>query len=150
MEKTALITGASGGLGKAAGKRLKAAGWIIVRVGRTQQRLEDWDDADDISIVAEVSTTDGANFAIERCEELGGKPPAGLVNCAGSVVILPMHRTKEEHYRQIIRDNLDTAFFTPRAFVNALIRSKQSGAAVLVSSVAARIGIANHEVIGAL
>jgi len=41
MEKIALITGASGGLGKAAGKRLKAAGWIIVRVGRTQQRLED-------------------------------------------------------------------------------------------------------------
>jgi hypothetical protein len=50
-----------------------------------------------------------------------------------------------DHSRQ-----LGNAFFTPRAFVNALIRSKQSGAAVLVSSVAARIGIANHEVIGAL
>jgi NAD(P)-dependent dehydrogenase (short-subunit alcohol dehydrogenase family) len=150
MEKIAMITGASGGLGKAVGKRLKASGWTIVRVGRTQEKLEDWDDADDFSIVADVSTSDGANLAVERCAELGGKAPVGLVNCAGSVLILPMHRTKEEQYRQIILDNLDTAFFTLRAFVNALVRSKQSGAAVLVSSVAARIGIANHEAIGAV
>jgi NAD(P)-dependent dehydrogenase (short-subunit alcohol dehydrogenase family) len=121
MEKIALITGASGGLGKAAGKRMRASGWAIVRVSRTQQKLEDWDDTDDFSIVADVSTSDGANLAVERCKKLGGKPPVGLVNCAGSVVILPMHRTKEEQYRQIIRGNLDTAFFTLRAFVNALI-----------------------------
>ena len=61
-----------------------------------------------------------------------------------------MHRTKENQYRQIVRDNLDTAFFVLSAFINALIRSKQAGAAVLVSSVAAQIGIANHEAIGAV
>jgi NAD(P)-dependent dehydrogenase (short-subunit alcohol dehydrogenase family) len=60
-----------------------------------------------------------------------------------------MHRTKEDQYRQIVRDNLDTAFFTLNTFIDALIRSKQAGAAVMVSSVAAQIGISNHEAVGA-
>ena len=149
MERIAVITGASGGLGKAVGKRLKMSGWTIVRVGRDQQKLEDWEDKNDISIIADVSTSEGANLAIERCTEILGKPANGLVNCAGSVLIAPMHRTKEEQYRQIICDNLDTAFFTLSAFTSALIKSKQPGSAVLVSSVAAQIGISNHEAVGA-
>jgi NAD(P)-dependent dehydrogenase (short-subunit alcohol dehydrogenase family) len=150
MDNIAIITGASGGLGKAVGKRLKAAGWNIVRVGRNQKKLEDWEDKNDISVVADISTNDGAKLAIERCMEIVGTPPKGLVNCAGSVLIAPMHRTKEDQYRQIVRDNLDTAFFILSAFIDALIRSKRAGAAVLVSSVAAQIGISNHEAIGAV
>jgi NAD(P)-dependent dehydrogenase (short-subunit alcohol dehydrogenase family) len=149
MQKIAMITGASGGLGKSVGKLLKASGWTIVRVGRDQQKLEDWEDKEDIVIVSDISTNDGAKEAVERCTEVVGVPPDGLVNCAGSVLIAPIHRTKEDQYRQILRDNLDTAFFMLGAFINALIRSKQPGAAVLVSSVAARIGISNHEAIGA-
>lgn len=148
MDKVAIITGASGGLGKSVGRYLKASGWTIVRVGRDQQKLDDWDDKEDPSIVSDVSTSDGAKAAVERCLEVMGMPPNGMVNCAGSVLIAPMHRTKEEQYRQIIRDNLDTAFFMLSAFINALIRSKRPGAAVLVSSVAAQIGISNHEAIG--
>ena len=147
MEKIAIITGASGGLGKSVGQSLKASGWTIVRVGRDQQKLGDWDSKEDLSIVSDVSTSDGAKDAVERCAEVMGMPPTGLVNCAGSVLIAPMHRTKEDQYRQILRDNLDTAFFMLSAFVDALIRSKQPGAAVLVSSVAAKIGISNHEAI---
>ena len=108
MEKFAIITGASGGLGKSVGHQLKASGWTIARVGRDQQKLEDWDDKEDLSVVSDVSKNNGAKKAIERCIEVVGTPPTGLVNCAGSVLIAPLHRTKEDQYRQIIRDNFRT------------------------------------------
>jgi NAD(P)-dependent dehydrogenase (short-subunit alcohol dehydrogenase family) len=60
-----------------------------------------------------------------------------------------MHRTKEDQYRACLGANLDSAFYALSAFVDALIKEKRSGAAVLMSSVAARIGVANHEAIAA-
>ena len=45
--------------------------------------------------------------------------------------------------------NLDSALFMLQAWIEALRTSGQPGAAVLVSSVVARIGVANHEAIAA-
>jgi NAD(P)-dependent dehydrogenase (short-subunit alcohol dehydrogenase family) len=42
---------------------------------------------------------------------------------------------------------MDTAFFSLAAFVEALRSAQRPGAAVLVSSVVAHIGVANHEAI---
>jgi len=54
-----------------------------------------------------------------------------------------------EEYREVVRANLDSAFFTLGAFVKGCLDAKQPGAAVLVSSVVARIGVLNHEAIAA-
>ena len=48
-----------------------------------------------------------------------------------------------------MRANLDSAFFTLLAWVDALREAQLPGAAVLASSVVARIGVANHEAIAA-
>jgi NAD(P)-dependent dehydrogenase (short-subunit alcohol dehydrogenase family) len=45
--------------------------------------------------------------------------------------------------------NVDSAFFMLGAWVEALRATAQPGAAVLASSVVARIGVANHEAIAA-
>ena len=45
--------------------------------------------------------------------------------------------------------NLDTSFFSLGAFINGCMDHKQPGVAVLVSSVAARIGVSNHEAVAA-
>lgn len=54
-----------------------------------------------------------------------------------------------EQYRACLAANLDTAFFTLGAFVEALREARQPGTAVLVSSVVAKIGVSNHEAIAA-
>jgi NAD(P)-dependent dehydrogenase (short-subunit alcohol dehydrogenase family) len=59
------------------------------------------------------------------------------------------HRTSTEQYREVMRANLDTAFFMLGAFVKGCLDAKQPGSAVLVSSVVARIGVLNHEAIAA-
>jgi hypothetical protein len=62
-------------------------------------------------------------------------------------LLSPLHRTTTDLYRACLTANLDSAFFTLGAFVEGLRQAREPGAAVLVSSVVARIGVANHEAI---
>jgi len=145
-DRIALITGASGGLGRAVAARLAEAGWRLALVGRDSERLDDAGAPDSLRIEGDVSTFEGAHRAVALCIESLGTPTA-LVNCAGGTLIGPLHRTPESAYRACLSANLDTAFFALGAFIEALRIAKQPGAAVLVSSVVAHIGVANHEAI---
>jgi NAD(P)-dependent dehydrogenase (short-subunit alcohol dehydrogenase family) len=148
MAKVVLITGASGGLGQAVAKTLQSEGWELALAGRDNAKLRDIYGSEAVCIEADVSTYEGAQTAVAVCQERLGLPTA-LANCAGSILISPLHRTSAEDYRACIAANLDTAFFTLGAFVEALRQARQPGAAVLVSSVAAEIGVSNHEAIAA-
>ncbi len=148
MAKVALITGASGGLGQAVAQALRDGGWKLALAGRDNAKLRDIYGSEAVCVEADVSTHEGAQAAVAACQERLGLPTA-LANCAGSILISPLHRTSAEDYRACIAANLDTAFFTLGAFVEALRQARQPGAAVLVSSVAAEIGVSNHEAIAA-
>ena len=71
----------------------------------------------------------------------------GVVNCVGSILLKPAHRTSAEEWRQTLAANLDTAFAAVRAGTAAMQRS--GGSIVLLSSAAARVGLPNHEAISA-
>jgi NAD(P)-dependent dehydrogenase (short-subunit alcohol dehydrogenase family) len=73
--------------------------------------------------------------------------PTALINCAGSTLIAPLHRTSEAAYRACLGANMDTAFFSLAAFVEALRSAQRPGGVALVSSVVGQIGVANHEAI---
>ena len=60
-----------------------------------------------------------------------------------------MHATTPEEYRDCLRANLDSAFFTLKAFVGGLMKARSPGAAVLVSTVASRIGVGRHDAVAA-
>ena len=149
MNPIAMITGASGGLGHVVAQTLSQSGWQIALVTRDAVQMEALDTTTTEIIEADVSTPDGAESAVQDIQERFGHPPTGMVNCAGSILITPLHRTKETPYRDCLRANLDTAFFSLGAFVRACLKSKLNGAAVLISTVAARIGVANHEAVAA-
>ena len=147
MNKIALITGASGSLAKAVADRLTADGWRLALVTRDAGKLSGA--AAGALIEADVSTADGARLAIEECVSAAGQAPSTLINCAGSVLMAPLHRTREQQYRECMQANLDTSFFALGAFVDSCLKVKQAGSAVLVSSVTAQIGVSNHEAIAA-
>ena len=148
MAAIALLTGASGGLGQALARELRQEGWTVALVGRDLERLRAAYGAEAPCIAADVSTPEGAKRALEQCRELVGVPTA-LAHCAGTTLLSPLHRTPPEMYRACLTANLDSAFFTLGAFVDALRQAREPGAAVLVSSVVARIGVSNHEAIAA-
>ena len=149
-DKLIMITGASGGLAGAVASRLQGEGWNLALVTRDLNRLSQNPAVTKSCLIeADVSTASGADHAIAQCVSETGRAPAALINCAGSIMMAPLHKTREDQYRQCIQANLDTGFFSLRAFVNGCMAQKQPGVAILVSSVAARIGVSNHEAVAA-
>lgn len=141
----ALITGASGGIGRALAQQLHAQGWQVAAVGRDANRLAEV--PAHARIVADTTTPEGAAQALAACQAELGATPDRLAHCVGSTLIAPLHRTRAEVYRELMRVNLDSAVFMLQAWLAA--RVGQAGAAVLASSVVARVGVANHEAIAA-
>ena len=146
MTSIVLITGASGGIGRALARQLHAQGYRVAVVGRDAARLADVDAA--VRIAADTTTPDGAALAIAACQEALGSAPTLLAHCVGSTLIAPLHRTRLDSYREVMRVNLDSAVFMLQAWVAAM-QGGGPGAAVFASSVVARIGVANHEAIAA-
>jgi NAD(P)-dependent dehydrogenase (short-subunit alcohol dehydrogenase family) len=145
MTSIVLITGASGGIGRALAQQLHTQGHRVVAVGRDAERLADVPAA--LRVAADTTTPEGAALAIAACQEALGAAPTGLAHCVGSTLIAPLHRTRTEAYRELMRINLDSAVFMLQAWLGGL--QGGPGAAVLASSVVARIGVANHEAIAA-
>lgn len=145
MAAIALITGGSGGIGRALARQLHAEGCRVAVVGRDAGRLADVDAA--ARIAADTTTAEGAALAVAACREELGAAPTLLAHCVGSTLIAPLHRTRADAYREVIRVNLDSAVFVLQSWIAAL--QGGPGAAVFASSVVARIGVANHEAIAA-
>lgn len=147
-----LVSGASGGIGQALVAALCGAGRSVAAVGRDAERLRPLQQAGaQALLVADVSTPDGAQQAVAACRERLGEP-TGLAHLVGSTLLAPAHRTSAAQWREVMRVNLDSAFFLLGAWVEALRASPRragGASAVFCSSVVARTGVANHEAIAA-
>ncbi len=146
-QRIALVTGARGGIGREVVAQLRASGHRVAAVGRDAQSLASV--AADAHIAADNTTPEGAAAAVAACKDQLGAAPTLLAHCVGSTLIAPLHRSTAVQIREVLRINLDSALFMLQAWIEALREAKQPGAAVLVSSVVARVGVANHEAIAA-
>ena len=147
-QKTALITGAAGGLGRALTNILQAQGWRLVLVSRQAQRLQEAFGENHHQIEADCSTPSGVQTLFETLHSQQLQPTA-LAHCVGNIRLGALHRISPEVFMDALQANLMSAFFTLAGFVNHMRDLKQPGAAVFVSSAAARIGTPNHEAMAA-
>jgi NAD(P)-dependent dehydrogenase (short-subunit alcohol dehydrogenase family) len=145
--RIALVTGARGGIGRAVVAQLRAQGCLVAAVGRDAETLAAVDA--DAHVAADTTTAEGASAAMAACTAHLGGPPSLLAHCVGSTLIAPLHRSSPHQIGDVLRINLVSALFMLQAWIEGLRAAGQPGAAVLASSVVARIGVANHEVIAA-
>jgi NAD(P)-dependent dehydrogenase (short-subunit alcohol dehydrogenase family) len=131
MQSIVLITGASGGIGRALSHQLHSQGLTVAVVGRDAERLSEVDA--DLRIVADTTTYEGAELAINACKESLDAAPSMLAHCVGSTLIQPLHRTSAQAYREVIRVNLDSAVF----MLHEAIAAAKGGVEALVRSAAA-------------
>lgn len=142
-----LILGAYGGIGSALCRRLDAAGARLFVCGRDPEKLELLaDKLDAPSAVCDATDPDAVEAAVERAvDALGGLE--GAASCVGSLLLKPAHRTQADEWRKTIDVNLSSSFYLLKAVVPEL--RKTGGSLALISSAAARQGLANHEAIAA-
>ncbi len=145
MNDIALVTGARGGVGRALVARLRARGLRVAAVGRDAATLAEV--AADAHLALDCTTPDGAAQALAACRDALGASPSLLAHAVGSTLIAPLHRTRTEAAREVLRVNLESSLWVLQAWIGAL--EGQPGAAVFASSVVARIGVAQHEAIAA-
>ena len=148
MEKAALVTGAAGGVGQAVAAKLASAGWQLVLVSRDAARLRDAYGDSHLQIAADCSSVSGAREIFELARANGMQATA-LAHCVGNIRLGALHRMAEGDFMDCLGANLISAFHTLAAFVGGLRDAKAAGAAVLVSSAAARVGTPNHEAVAA-
>ncbi len=141
-----IILGASGGIGAELAKNLSPDSKLIL-VGRNTDAMKLM--ADSLSCNYDVG--DCTKFAdVDRIvqsvvAEFGRLD--GIVNCVGSLLLKPAHRTTEADWQNIISTNLTSAFACVRSGASGMMYT--GGSIVLISSAAAQIGLLNHEAIAA-
>ncbi len=141
-----VIFGASGGIGAEVAREAIRRRWRVVVASRPSDHFS--------RLVSELNVPhvelDAVNLEqVEAClseaaQKLGRID--GIVNCVGSVILKPAHLTSEADWDLTMATNLTSAFAVVRAAAKMM---KQGGSVVLISSAAARLGLANHEAIAA-
>ena len=143
---TAVVVGAGGGIGRSVVRRLSTRGFEVVGIGRNQASLEETQGLHDRHL-CDASSPDDLDEVIRSLVEDGDRPPLKtIINLAGCITLKPAHLIDEETWNQTIALKLTTAFSCVRSAGRHL---KNGGSVVLVSTVAASIGLANHEAIAA-
>ncbi len=147
MAQRVLVIGATGGVGSAVTRAIVAGGGHVFLAARDTERLATL--GGELAMpYAAVEATDPD--AIDACADaaaaaLGGLD--GIVNCAGSLLLKPAHLTTTADWQATLAANLTSGFGCVRA-AGRLLKAA-GGSVVLVSSAAARVGLANHEAIAA-
>jgi 3-oxoacyl-[acyl-carrier protein] reductase len=144
-----LIAGATGAIGGALARQLYGAGHSLLLSGRDAEKLNAL--ANELSGVfthpADLTTPDGMNTLLEAATA-GGYVDA-MVNCVGSIVLRPLHLTSEADWNSQFAINATTSFHLLKWTVAQAIKAQRPAQAVLLSSVVAEAGFANHEAIAA-
>ena len=134
---TALVTGASGGLGSSIAKALAAQGARLAVSGSNVDKLESFRSGlggDHVALPCNLS--DGAavdQLVPQAVEALGGKLDI-LVNNAGITRDNLLMRMKDEEFQDVIKVNLEAAFRLVRAAAKPMMKAR-FGRIISVTSV---------------
>lgn len=158
-DSTAIVTGASRGIGRAIALRLAEAGAEVALWARDMAALRKV--AAEITanrgkaraIVVDVADSDSVNRAADLVRAT--MPPVRtVVNNAGMVLRKSIESVTDDEWRKVMAVNLDGTFFVTRAFVEDLERNM--GRVINISSISGQQGTsllaaycaAKHGVIG--
>ncbi|MDP1662148.1 MAG: SDR family oxidoreductase [Phycisphaerales bacterium] len=142
-----IVFGAAGGIGTALCQTLRASGRNVLAVGRTRGRLDILRGTVDVETALADATHPAEVDALFAAALATHGRIAGVANLAGAFILKPAHLTTDSDFANQLTANLITAFNILRASVKAM--HDAGGSIVLMSSVAARIGLANHEAVAA-
>ena len=141
--KTALVTGASSGIGAEIARVFADAGARVIATGQSEARLaalaaETGCD----TLVADLSTVAGCETLVAQALALAGRVDI-LVNSAGVALVGPMLGYSAEDWDRTMAVNLRAPFLLAQGLAPAMIAAK-AGKIVNISSQTGVIALADH------
>ena len=135
--RTALVTGASGGIGAAIARRLHARGAAVVLSGRRREALDSL--AADLGqaatvVVAELGTAEAARTLAKAAGDIDI-----IVNNAGVVDDSLALRLDDDRWQRVIDLNLSSAFHIIQPLLRGMIR-RRHGRVINITSVVGHTG----------
>jgi 3-oxoacyl-[acyl-carrier protein] reductase len=140
--KTALVTGASGGIGGAIAKALHGQGAAVILSGTRAEALEKLKaELGTRAFVAQANLSDAASVEAlpKAAEATAGAPIDILVNNAGITRDNLFIRMKDDEWDQVIQVNLTAAFRLSRAVLRGMMK-KRWGRIVQITSIVGATG----------
>lgn len=142
-EKSAFITGASSGIGRATALRMAQSGWRVfagVRKPEDGASLRSESSAHITPVIMDVTDPSGIAAAADEVDaQLEGRGLDGLANVAGVGIARPLEYVALEELKEIFEINVFGQIAVTQAFLPAIRRSR--GRIVNITSVGAHIGI---------
>jgi 3-oxoacyl-[acyl-carrier protein] reductase len=138
---TALVTGASGGIGSAIAQALAGQGARLAVSGSNAEKLEAFRSSlggDHVALPANLSDAAEVDALVPQAVEALGKLDI-LVNNAGVTRDNLAMRMKDEEWADVIRINLEAAFRLARAALKPMMRARH-GRIISITSVVGATG----------
>lgn len=141
IRKSAVITGASSGIGYACVERMSNAGWTVfatVRKTSDRDRLRSERNVHPVIMDVQDATSISA-AAVEISSQLGGRGLDGLVNVAGVGMVRPLEYASMNDVREIFEINFFGQLAAIQAFGSML--RKNRGRIVNITTVGVNLAI---------
>ncbi|SEM95371.1 3-oxoacyl-[acyl-carrier-protein] reductase [Luteibacter sp. UNCMF331Sha3.1] len=138
-QRTALVTGGTGGIGTAIVRYLARQGHRVATNYRDEARAAAWredmirDGIDVVMVPGDVSDPVSAESMIRSVEDLAG-PVEILVNNAGITRDTTFHKMDYQQWTEVVNTNLNACFNVTRPVIEGM-RSRQWGRIVQISSI---------------
>ena len=138
-QRTALVTGGTGGIGTAIVRYLAQQGHRVATNFRDEARAAAWredmirDGIDVVMVPGDVADPVSAANMVRAVEELAG-PVEILVNNAGITRDTTFHKMDYQQWTEVVNTNLNACFNVTRPVIEGM-RSRQWGRIVQISSI---------------
>lgn len=136
--RVALITGATGGIGVAIAKKIKAAGATVVVSGRNVAKMDSEFGDEYIKIPCDLAADGGAVELVMNTIERAGKIDI-LINNAGITRDTLLMRMTDEQFDDVINTNLRSCFKMCRAAIMPMMKNRY-GRIINMASIIGTIG----------
>ena len=144
-----LLVGGTGGIGAPLARHLAAEGATVVLGARDADRLGALaGETGAQAFTLDATDPDAVSGLVGATVEAHGRLD-GVANLVGSILLKPPHATSPDEFDETLTLNLKTAFYVVRAAARQMQKQDGGGSIVLMSSVAGRYGLANHEAVAA-
>ena len=141
--KTALVTGATGGIGAAIARALHGAGATVVLSGTREnvleERVSELGAERALAVPANLADPDSVATLVPRAEEAAGQSIDILVNNAGITRDTLAMRMKPEQWQEVLDVNLTAAFRLSQAVLKGMMKARW-GRIINITSVVALTG----------